>query len=203
MMNFIFFQAQKIEKHERKKQMKKEEKELKEKKERVQKAREAQAKAAKEEAARGATGGGMPSGMGGRCDMADGSMDDLIGDHFFNQNPDLEKAISDPEIFAAFLDVNSNSANLMKYQNNPKVMKFFTKMAQKMAGGLNSVVDPELTEALTDLEVLAAYLDFTNDATNLRKYQNNPKVMKFFTKLEQIMPLYCGGSPEECMGHNH
>ena len=117
-------QAQKIEQHERKKQMKKEEKELKERKERVRKAKEAREKAAQEEAARAEMGddaggaGGLPGGLG-----------DLFSD------PELMEALNDPEVAKAFGEITSNPANLMKYQNNPKVMKVVTKMAQKMGGG--------------------------------------------------------------------
>ena len=119
-----FLQAQKIEQHERKKQMKKEEKELKERKERVRKAKEAREKAAQEEAARAEMGGdaggagGLPGGLG-----------DLFSD------PELMEALNDPEVAKAFGEITSNPANLMKYQNNPKVMKVVTKMAQKMGGG--------------------------------------------------------------------
>ena len=36
---------------------------------------------------------------------------------------------------AAFKDISANPANIMKYQNNPKVMALVTKMASKMGGG--------------------------------------------------------------------
>ena len=104
--------------------MKKEEKELKERKERVRKAKEAREKAAQEEAARAEMGGdaggagGLPGGLG-----------DLFSD------PELMEALNDPEVAKAFGEITSNPANLMKYQNNPKVMKVVTKMAQKMGGG--------------------------------------------------------------------
>ena len=44
-------------------------------------------------------------------------------------------AFSDPEVAAAFQDISSNPANIMKYQNNPKIMALVTKMAGKMGGG--------------------------------------------------------------------
>ena len=44
-------------------------------------------------------------------------------------------AFSDPEVAAAFKDISANPANIMKYQNNPKVMALVTKMASKMGGG--------------------------------------------------------------------
>ena len=62
--------------------------------------------------------GGMPGGMGG-----------LFSD------PELLESLSDPEVAAAFEDITSNPANIMKYQGNPKVMKLLTKMAGKMGGG--------------------------------------------------------------------
>ena len=65
--------------------------------------------------------GGMPGGMGG--------MGGLFSD------PELLESLSDPEVAAAFEDITSNPANIMKYQGNPKVMKLLTKMAGKMGGG--------------------------------------------------------------------
>jgi len=109
--------AKKIEEHERKKQRKKEEKEIAEKKARIKKAQEARAKAA-EEKPEAPDMGGMPGGMGG-----------LFSD------PELLESLSDPEVAAAFEDITSNPANIMKYQGNPKVMKLLTKMAGKMGGG--------------------------------------------------------------------
>merc|ERR1712173_527699 len=67
---------------------------------------------------RGPRHGGMPGGMGG-----------LFSD------PELLESLSDPEVAAAFEDITSNPANIMKYQGNPKVMKLLTKMAGKMGGG--------------------------------------------------------------------
>ena len=68
--------------------------------------------------------GGMPGGMGGM-----GGMGGLFSD------PELLESLSDPEVAAAFEDITSNPANIMKYQGNPKVMKLLTKMAGKMGGG--------------------------------------------------------------------
>ena len=175
-MNFYFFQAQKIEQHERKKQMKKEEKELKEKKERVQKAREARAKAAEEEAADDDILGGFPMP----------NIDDLIDDD-----------LKDLEVYLAWMDVSENPANLPKYQNNPKVMKFYTKFTKKLVPG----GDPDMVEALNDPELCLAYFDLVNFPANLTKYKNNPKVMKMFKKMEETMPLYCGGGCS--MDHSH
>lgn len=37
-------------------------------------------------------------------------------------------------MIAAFSDITSNPANIAKYQNNPKVMAFITKMSSKVGG---------------------------------------------------------------------
>lgn len=37
-------------------------------------------------------------------------------------------------MIAAFSDITSNPANISKYQNNPKVMAFLTKMSTKFGG---------------------------------------------------------------------
>ena len=177
---FLWFQAKKIEQHERKKQMKKEEKELKVKKEHVKKAKEARAKAAKEEAAHKAMGGDTLGGF----PMP--NLDDLFDDDF-----------EDPEVSLAYMDVSSNPANLPKYQNNPKVMKFYTKFTKKLVPG----GDPDMVEALNDPELCLAYFDLVNFPANLTKYKNNPKVMKMFKKMEETMPLYCGGGCS--MDHSH
>jgi len=91
---------------------KREEKEIAEKKDRIKKAQEARAKAAEEASEMGGMPGGMPGGMGG--------MGGLFSD------PELLESLSDPEVAAAFEDITSNPANIMKYQGNPKVMKLLT-----------------------------------------------------------------------------
>ena len=35
----------------------------------------------------------------------------------------------------AFKDIQSNPANMMKYQNNPKVQKVMEKLSSKLGGG--------------------------------------------------------------------
>jgi len=118
--------AKKIEEHERKKQRKREEKEIEEKKERIRKAKEAREKAAQENEA---FPGGEPD-LGG--DLPGGGMGGLGG---LFSDPEMMEALNDPEVAAAFSDITSNPANIMKYQSNPKVMKLLTKMASKMGGG--------------------------------------------------------------------
>merc|ERR1719228_2304363 len=113
--------AKKLAEHQRKKERKAAERELKERQERVKKAKEAREKAAKEqqdqEPDMGGMGGGGMGGLGG----------------LFN-DPEMMAAFSDPEVAAAFKDISSNPANIMKYQNNPKVMALVNKMASKMGG---------------------------------------------------------------------
>merc|ERR1712203_714823 len=92
------------------KQRRKEEKELADKKARIERAREARAKAAAEGPPPMPDMGGMPGGMGG--------MGGLFSD------PELLESLSDPEVAAAFEDITSNPANIMKYQGNPKVKTF-------------------------------------------------------------------------------
>lgn len=41
----------------------------------------------------------------------------------------------DPEVMAAFSDIQANPANMVKYQNNPKVKKVMEKMAEKFGQG--------------------------------------------------------------------
>ena len=50
--------------------------------------------------------GGMPGGMGG------------LGDLF--SDPELVAEMADPDVRAAFEDMQKNPANLMKHQSNPK-----------------------------------------------------------------------------------
>lgn len=117
--------AKKLAEHNRKKERKVAEKEIVERKERLKKAKEAREQAAKEQDDEGPDMEGM-GGMGG------GGMGGLGG--LFN-DPEMMAAFSDPEVMTAFKDISANPANIMKYQNNPKVMALVTKMAGKMGGG--------------------------------------------------------------------
>merc|ERR1719412_2054610 len=112
--------AKKLAEHQRKKERKAAERELKERQDRVKKAKEAREKAAKEQQEQEPDMGGMGGGMGG------------LGGLF--NDPEMMAAFSDPEVAAAFKDISSNPANIMKYQNNPKVMALVNKMASKMGG---------------------------------------------------------------------
>jgi suppressor of tumorigenicity protein 13 len=81
-----------------KQERKKAEKEDKARKERVRRAQEANKKAAEENERKHQD-------------------DDFMG----AMGPDIMDAFNDPEVAAALQDVMSNPANMMKYQNNPKV----------------------------------------------------------------------------------
>lgn len=109
--------AKKIEQHKIKQERRKAEKDLNERKERVRKAQEANKKAAEENKKQKADeDDGGDFGMGG------------IG-------PDFMEAFSDPEVAAALQDVMQNPGNIMKYQNNPKVMNLLKKFAGAAGGG--------------------------------------------------------------------
>lgn len=105
--------AKKIEQHKIKQERKKSEKELEARRERVRLAQEANKRAAEENEKKQANTDDFMPGMG----------------------PDIMDAFSDPEIAAALQDVMTNPANIMKYQNNPKVMNLLKKFAGAAGGG--------------------------------------------------------------------
>jgi suppressor of tumorigenicity protein 13 len=45
-------------------------------------------------------------------------------------------SVQDPEVAAAFRDISSNPANMMKYQNNPKISAVIKKLATTFGGGM-------------------------------------------------------------------
>merc|ERR1719187_2692340 len=112
--------AKKLAEHQRKKDRKDQEKQLAEKKEWIRKAKEAREAAAKH-AAENPQEEDMAGDMGG------------LGGLF--NDPEMMAAFADPEVAAAFKDISANPANIMKYQNNPKVMALVNKMASKFGGG--------------------------------------------------------------------
>lgn len=107
--------AKKIEQHKIKQERKKAEKELNERKERVRRAQEANKRAAEENKKQAEDDGG-DFGMGGGIPA------------------DFMEAFSDPEVSAALQDVMTNPGNIMKYQNNPKVMNLLKKFAGAAGG---------------------------------------------------------------------
>lgn len=118
--------AKKIEAHRVKQERKKAEKKLRERQERVKKAQrayeKARAKATKKSKKDEKMGGA--SGMGGMPPFS---------------NPEILEAFRDPEVAAAFQDIMANPGNIMKYQNNPKVMKLVTLASQTMGGGMGGM----------------------------------------------------------------
>lgn len=109
--------AKKIEQHKIKQERRKAEKDLEERKERVRRAQEANKRAAEENKNKHADeDDGGDFGMGGLP-------------------PDFMEAFSDPEVSAALQDVMTNPANIIKYQNNPKVMNLLKKFAGAAGGG--------------------------------------------------------------------
>ena len=97
------------------------------------------------------------------------------------EDPYLVAAFKDSEISRAFSEITTNAANIMKYQDNPKVLEVVGRMICNCPG------DPDLMEALSDPEFSAAFYDIATNPANIAKYQYNLKVMKFFTKMAQIM----------------
>ncbi|XP_036149710.1 putative protein FAM10A4 [Monomorium pharaonis] len=111
--------ARKIEEHKRKKERKAQEKLERERQERLQKAREA-AKAREENTRTSQTDAGNMPGA---------------GDFYqFLKDPDVLQAFEDPEVAEAFKEISANPTNVLKYQNNPKIMALINKMASKFGG---------------------------------------------------------------------
>ncbi|XP_011056547.1 PREDICTED: putative protein FAM10A4 isoform X2 [Acromyrmex echinatior] len=112
--------ARKIEEHKRKKERKAQEKLERERQERLRKAREA-AKAREENTRTSQTDAGNTSPG--------------AGDFYqFLKDPDVLQAFEDPEVAEAFREISTNPTNVLKYQNNPKVMALINKMASKFGG---------------------------------------------------------------------
>lgn len=53
---------------------------------------------------------------------------------FGGMTPDLLNAFKDPEVAEALKDIMANPANIVKYQNNPKIMKLMN-LVGGAAGG--------------------------------------------------------------------
>lgn len=120
--------AKKLDQHRIKYERKRAEKELRERQERIRKAQEANKKAAEEQANKRAAGGG---GGGADPDADDGPAGDF-GSAF--SQADILNAFKDPEVAAAFQDILANPANVVKYQNNPKIMNIVGKIGSAMGG---------------------------------------------------------------------
>lgn len=121
--------ARKIEEHKRKRERKAQEKLERERQERLRKAREA-AKAREENTRTSQTdAGNTPPGAGEF--------------YQFLKDPEVRQAFEDPEVADAFKDISAHPMNILKYQNNPKIMALINKMASKfggaggMPGGMN------------------------------------------------------------------
>lgn len=113
--------AKKIENHILRQERKRAEKELNERRERVRRAQEANRLAEEE-----------------KVKQQQQNQDDSDGFNLGGASgipSDFLDAFSDPEVAAALQDVMSNPGNIMKYQNNPKVMNLLKKFAGAAAGG--------------------------------------------------------------------
>lgn len=114
--------AKKLEAHKIKQERKKAEKEDRARQERVRRAQEANRRAAEEQKQKESQSQGATGDAG-------------FDDDAFSQ-ADLLNAFKDPEVAAAFQDIMSNPANVVKYQSNPKIMKIISKVGAAMGGGM-------------------------------------------------------------------
>lgn len=113
--------AHRIEQHKLKMDRRRQEKELRERVERVRKAQEANRKAEEEKA---------------RADKERAENDPFAKFAPGNlRGPDLVNAFNDPEVAAALQDIMANPTNIIKYQNNPKVMNLVTSLSKEAAKG--------------------------------------------------------------------
>ncbi|EZA59068.1 hypothetical protein DMN91_008160 [Ooceraea biroi] len=112
--------ARKLEEHKRKMERKRQEKVERERQERLRKAREA-AKAREENTRTSQTD----------ADNASPGTGDF---YQFLKDPDVLQAFQDAEVAEAFKDISANPMNVLKYQNNPKIMALINKMASKFGG---------------------------------------------------------------------
>lgn len=112
--------AKKLAAHKIKQDRKKAERADRERQERVRRAKEANKRASEEQQQQQETGNGGASA--GESDA-------------FSQS-DLLNAFKDPEVAAAFQDIMSNPANVVKYQSNPKIMKIISKVGSAMGGAM-------------------------------------------------------------------
>ncbi|XP_075234889.1 putative protein FAM10A4 [Lycorma delicatula] len=129
--------ARKLEEHRRKYERKNAEKELRERSERLRRAREEHAKAAKEAAEH----------QQQKTAEESATADDVFG---LINDPELRSAFMDPEVVTAFEDISMNPSNILKYQDNPKIIAImekvktkYGKMAGQMGlGGFNPFSSP-------------------------------------------------------------
>lgn len=115
--------AKKLDQHRIKYERKRAEKDLRERQERIRKAQEANKKAAEEQANK----------RGGDPDVDDDGQGGGDFGSAFSQ-ADILNAFKDPEVAAAFQDILANPANVVKYQNNPKIMNIVGKIGSAMGG---------------------------------------------------------------------
>lgn len=127
--------AKKLEAHKVKQERKKAERDLNERKERARRAAEANKKAAEEQQRQQSTNDNPFGAFFGAAGAGAGAAD-ASGDASGFSQQDLLDAFKDPEVSAAFQDIMSNPANVVKYQSNPKIMNIITKVGSAMGGGM-------------------------------------------------------------------
>jgi len=124
--------AYKIEQHKLKQERKKVAMAEKERQERLKKAKEAHQKAAESAATEAPPGETGPAGGAGAAGAGGAGMNEF---YKLMQDPEIMAAFQDPEVTAAFQDISANPANIIKYQNNPKVKKLIEKLSTKFSSG--------------------------------------------------------------------
>ncbi|XP_034951976.1 putative protein FAM10A4 [Chelonus insularis] len=117
--------ARKIEEHKRKMQRKMVEKAAKQREEALKKAQKEASKAHEQSSSQS-----TPFTEG-----ASGNKPFISDFYQYLKDPEVAEAFQDPEVSAAFMDISSNSANIFKYQKNPKIMNLVNKVLSKFVGG--------------------------------------------------------------------
>ncbi len=74
--------------------------------------------------------------------------------------------------------------------NSPEVKAQFDSMGMKPEDVVSKIMgDPELTAAFQDPAIQAAIMDCSQNPMNITKYQDNPKVMAAFMKIQSLFPV--------------
>ena len=50
-------------------------------------------------------------------------------------NPELAQGFSNPKVQAAIIDISQNPMNIMKYQNDPEIMKVLNEVTEVFGAG--------------------------------------------------------------------
>ncbi|OQR79847.1 heat shock 70kD protein binding protein-like [Tropilaelaps mercedesae] len=120
--------AKKLRDHKRKIERKRADREVRDRQERVRRAQEERKKT--ETPSAGTIPGAAAQNLFGMAGNMPRDMEARLAAAL--QDPEIVSAFQDAEIAAAFEDISANSANLVKYQRNPKVMAVLAMVVSKM-----------------------------------------------------------------------